>query len=407
MEKLKEQNRQERAGMGHICSLCCQSFPDIIALQVHIIKNHGALPPVSGLDSVIKQVKEGQQQDLSKPDTPRTPGMEEDIEEEGKMEIDERPSSPPGNNERSETSTPNNTSSLLPAGPPPFPFPLNAAKLQVPGSPDSLKNLPLNEMLHRQMLSQHFPGLINPLLAGGFPFTPGADPPNQPFSGPLQHVPGGNAEEGSEGHPRVRGCGQQEGRLHIGVGAPLHSGVGAPTPASRGDGLVNRQQRSRKRFKCSKCKRKFRRRSACLHHIQRNHMVQHGRSLHHSLLISRNKFRKSLSGQRTGSMNIRQLMELHRQLKSRTSNKLVSGKFIAFHASLEGFERLGGDITDASGEHGSEFLVDAPLVYLPVDQEGVSPEPKEVRYHRLPGHSEAHEPVTLRLIPAKDEDFFK
>lgn len=399
MEKLKEQNRQERSGLGHICSLCCQSFPDIIALQVHIIKNHGALPPVSGLDSVIKQVKEGQQ-DLSKPDTPGTTGIEDDLEEEGKMEIDERPTSPVGNNERSETSTPINTSSSLPAGPSPFPFPLDAAKLQVPGSPgpDSLKNLPLNEMLHRQMLSQHFPGLINPLLAGGFPFTPGVGPPNQPFSGPLQHVPGGNAEEGSEGHPRVyrvSGCGQ-EGRLH--------SGVGAPTPASRGDGLVNRQ-RSRKRFKCSKCKRKFRRRSACLHHIQRNHMVQRGRSLH-SLLISRNKFRKSLSGQRTGSMNIRQLMELHRQLKSRTSNKLVSGKFIAFHASLEGFERLGG-ITDASGDHASEFLVDAPLVYLPVDQEGVSPEPKEVRYHRLPGNSEAQEPITLRLIPAKDEDFFK
>lgn len=171
---------------------------------------------------------------------------------------------------------------------------------------------------------------------------------------------------------------------------------------------MNHQQ-NRKWFKCSKCKKKFRRRAACLYHIQRNHMIQFGKSLH-SLVVSRNKFRKSLSAQRTGSMNIRQLMELHRQLKSgsadrRTSNKLAGGKFIAFHASLEGFERL-GEMTDTSGDRG-DFLLRAPLVYLPVDQEGLSPEPKELLYHRLPGHSQVHEPITLRLIPAKDEDFFK
>lgn len=158
-------------------------------------------------------------------------------------------------------------------------------------------------------------------------------------------------------------------------------------------------------FKCSKCKKRFRRRDTCLYHIQRNHMIQYGR-----LVVSRNKFRKSLSAKRTGSMNIRQLMELHRQLKSTSaglgiSNKLARGKFIAFHASLEGFERL-GEMTDKSGDR-RDFLVGAPLVYLPVDHEGLSPEPKELVYHRLPGHGQLHEPITLRLIPATDDHFFE
>merc|ERR1719150_1468291 len=78
MEKMKEEQRSG-SGPGHICSLCCQSFPDIIALQVHIIKNHGALPPVSGLDSALnKGGKEGQKDGANDPEQPRTrsPGME-------------------------------------------------------------------------------------------------------------------------------------------------------------------------------------------------------------------------------------------------------------------------------------------------------------------------------------------
>jgi hypothetical protein len=50
LDRLKEQQQQQ----GHICSLCSQNFPDIVSLQVHIIKSHGALPPgAAGLDSLF------------------------------------------------------------------------------------------------------------------------------------------------------------------------------------------------------------------------------------------------------------------------------------------------------------------------------------------------------------------
>ena len=50
-EKIERQKimMQNKDGGGHTCSLCGEAFPEIVALQVHIIKSHGAFPPDSNL----------------------------------------------------------------------------------------------------------------------------------------------------------------------------------------------------------------------------------------------------------------------------------------------------------------------------------------------------------------------
>ena len=53
-QRLKELDRlNKEQQQGHICSLCSRAFTDIVSLQVHIIKSHGALPPTSSLDSLF------------------------------------------------------------------------------------------------------------------------------------------------------------------------------------------------------------------------------------------------------------------------------------------------------------------------------------------------------------------
>jgi hypothetical protein len=61
LERQKQQQQQMLGPMGqngqksgaessaHTCSLCGEDFPEIVALQVHIIKSHGAFPPESGV----------------------------------------------------------------------------------------------------------------------------------------------------------------------------------------------------------------------------------------------------------------------------------------------------------------------------------------------------------------------
>ena len=156
MERQKELERQRDSNgqSGHICSLCSNTFPDIIALQVHIIKSHGALPPTSGLDGMFNK---NFQEKVDGKDEEKDAKDKEDIaEEEGEEEESEM-------------------AAAVPAGqnPPVFPFPLGPTPGQ-DGEPS--KNL--QELLQRQL---QFPGIINPLM--GFPGLAGPPGGNNQFQG--------------------------------------------------------------------------------------------------------------------------------------------------------------------------------------------------------------------------------
>ena len=157
MERMKEMDRlKENTPMGHICSLCSNNFPDIVALQVHIIKSHGALPPGAGLESILGKNGEREEKD------------EEDIrQDQGDRNEDEDDIT-----DRDEEAKEEDRMKEIP----PFPFPLDFNK-QAPGL---MKNSPLNDMFQRQMMTGQFPGLMNPLLLPGLG-APGAG--GQQFQG--------------------------------------------------------------------------------------------------------------------------------------------------------------------------------------------------------------------------------
>ena len=159
MERQKEMERQRDSNgqAGHICSLCSHTFPDIIALQVHIIKSHGALPPTTGLDGMFnKKFNEK----IDEKDEEKEAKEKEDITEE---DADE--------DEEGEVPAP------VPAGHNPvFPFPLGSGP-PAPQDGEASKNL--QELLQRQL---QFPGIINPLM--GFPGLAGGPPGgNNQFQG--------------------------------------------------------------------------------------------------------------------------------------------------------------------------------------------------------------------------------
>ena len=170
-KELERQRREEREareeagqGAGHICSLCSHTFPDIIALQVHIIKSHGALPPTTGLDGLFSKEK----------------GREQEQEEEKEREdiAEEEEKQGPEEEERAASASP------LPLPPNAmFPFPLVPGLQE--GQGEASKGL--QELLQRQL---QFPGIINPLMGMGLPALAGAGAgagagaaPNQQFQG--------------------------------------------------------------------------------------------------------------------------------------------------------------------------------------------------------------------------------
>ena len=160
-QKAELERREREAGPGHVCSLCSNTFPDIIALQVHIIKSHGALPPTTGLDGLFSKEKGREQEEEGK--------EREDIaEEEDKQGAEEE--------ERAASASP------LPLPPNAmFPFPLVPGLQE--GQGEASKGL--QELLQRQL---QFPGMINPLMGMGLPALAGAGAgagaaPNQQFQG--------------------------------------------------------------------------------------------------------------------------------------------------------------------------------------------------------------------------------
>ena len=157
MERQKELERQRESNGGaggHVCSLCSNTFPDIIALQVHIIKSHGALPPTTGLDGLFNKNDEEKDEDRD-----RNNEKDDIAEEEGKDKEEEE-----------------NDGDVLPVPAPTsmFPFPMGMPMQEGEAS----KNL--QELLQRQL---QFPGMMNPLM--GFPGLAGAGAggPNQQFQG--------------------------------------------------------------------------------------------------------------------------------------------------------------------------------------------------------------------------------
>ena len=171
MERLKELDRQksqETNGQSHICSLCSNSFPDIIALQVHIIKNHGALPPTTGIENLFNRSLHKDPKEVRK--EPTESHDEDRVEKEPRGEEENEDIT-----EREEEESLKEDAEPQSFAPNAFPFPLDLAKML--GNPAGTKEGPggpLSELLQRHALS----GMINNPMSGlsGFPGLPGAPP---------------------------------------------------------------------------------------------------------------------------------------------------------------------------------------------------------------------------------------
>ena len=346
-ERLKELEKQGKRTvestdrqMKHSCSLCGDTFPEIVALQVHIIKNHGAFPPEgSGSFDGPTRPKSPQResQHMLKPpllhkkgsvndltdgkdgasisgegvgDTNSSSGNEEGllatrhrsasdgVEEEGEdLNHREDRSSSASNTPQKMT-----TSSNGPACPPHLTN--NSSIPPIPAGFLDKQAFPHIEMLQRHMLSQQFPGLLNPALlsAAGFPGfgtnsssengIPTSSSPNsnmQQFSGLQQLLVGGKSLNSPLSVPQARTDlslkpGDDEDEEHeegeivkirktLNPNATRKEQVNDRSFDSEGKQSnpgSGRKIRSR-RFKCSKCNQKFRRRDICIRHIHEKH----------------------------------------------------------------------------------------------------------------------------------------
>lgn len=289
-ERLKELERQKQMlgnsteGSNHTCSLCGKDFPEIVALQVHIIKSHGAFPPDSGVfGSPTKAKRDNEDSQESQKEEKLSPKDEQQvnrIHEEDRREKtkddeedeEEEDHHHEGMKERNERSLPKNNVS----GGVTLSSPLDGLS---PG--DAAKQFPHIEMLQRHMLSQQFPGLISPLLSGfpGFPGNGGG----LHFPNPLQQFLGGSGKEKDD--------------LKSSAEKPLRESSSSP----------NKKSTRRKSFKCSKCRQKFAKREQCLRHIQDTHAMRPRRQLHFS---PNKKSRSSTLRTQQRSQYVRQLMQL-------------------------------------------------------------------------------------------------
>ena len=154
-QKAELERREREAGPGHVCSLCSNTFPDIIALQVHIIKSHGALPPTTGLDGLFSN----RQEDREDREEERGEDIAEAEDQETEDQDQERASSPPA------------PSAM-------FPFPMAGAGLPGQEAGEASKNL--QELLQRQL---QFPGMISPLMGLPIGLAGAGAAPNSQFQG--------------------------------------------------------------------------------------------------------------------------------------------------------------------------------------------------------------------------------
>ena len=217
-----------------------------------------------------------------------------------------------------------------------------------PGTPTSAemgKQFPHIEMLQRHMLSQQFPGLINPLLSG-FPGFPGGPSPFG-LPNPLQ---------------------QLFGQKLPGAEAELSSKDGKDDAPSVPEGNPTKKRR----YKCSKCQLKFKKREDCLKCVKRCNgdrlKAVSNRSARQRLQFSPSKMRNR--GVR--SHYVKRLMEILKVPTSRgTPSKMTSNHIMqAFLIRKEGMEETNnGNMDSAETEAGSsadEATFVPSMVYLPV-----------------------------------------
>ena len=344
-ERLKElENQGKRIGenadriTNHNCSLCGEKFPEIVALQVHIIKNHGAFPPegsgsfdgrggakspnndshhhtskqLSGnkkgnmnndlMDGKENISTDGEGVGNTTPSSEEglvatrhrsaSDGVEEEIEEHN--QANDRSSSTSNTPQKTTTSSSNGPTTHHPhsmnndSSIPPLP----------PGFLDK-QAFPHIEMLQRHMLSQQFPGLLNPALltAAGFPgFGGNTSTENgipisghQQFPGLQQLLVGGKSINSHLSMPNLHhgsntkgtdGEGEdcEEGEI-VNIRKTLNPNVTRNEQSNdisfdsegkqSNSGSGNKVRR--RRFKCSKCNQKFQRRDICLLHIHQKH----------------------------------------------------------------------------------------------------------------------------------------
>lgn len=322
-EKLERQQKMlKETGGGnspHTCSLCGEGFPEIVALQVHIIKSHGAFPPDSGLFGGLENKM-----------PPLVPASEaaqgSPSGSNGGSDADNSKSK----EDRSEGEvTPNKAPSTPVQQPPPTSGPCT------PTSEALNKQFPHLEMLQRHMLSQQFPGLINPLLSG-FPGFPGGPPPLA-FANPLQQLLAGG------GNGAVAGS------------AAAGGNSGQTSTQEEANAKKEDKSSKKRRFKCSKCQSKFGKREDCLRHIHAQHSSSSGTSRRR--LQFSPKILKNRHGVR--SHYVKRLMEILRVPTSRgTPSKSQAG---ADNHIMQAFLIK----KDSDMEEAKEDFVPS-MVYLPV-----------------------------------------
>ena len=301
-EKLDKATKEGKHG----CTLCGEIFPEIVALQVHIIKSHGAFPPEG-----VFSGKEAASPEASHPSPKKQEEEQLATDEPSKNDSRERTA------EAREESSPKETST--PKGDKAESLGLDKNALAMAGiSPEMLKQFPHLEMLQRHMLTQQLPGLLSPLLSG----FPG-------FPNPLQHLLTGT--NGKEDSPPEVGKKEEE-----------------ETPKKSSPGR-------KKRFKCSKCKQKFKHRSACLKHIQEVHSIR--RKLTFSSPL------KSQPKAKARAQYVKQLMDLLKVPTTRGTPQVSPSSPKAKHI-MQPF--LLKTDEDEGGRDANDNNFVPSLVYLPV-----------------------------------------
>lgn len=339
-EKLERQQKMLKEGGAssppHTCSLCGEGFPEIVALQVHIIKSHGAFPPDSGLfgglENKMPPLVPAEASAQGSPSEGSNGGSEtggdksKEDRSEGEVTPNKAPSTPVHHHHHQQPQPPTSCT---------------------PTSEALNKQFPHLEMLQRHMLSQQFPGLINPLLSG-FPGFPGGPPPLA-FANPLQQLLAGGNNGAAAGHSG------NSGQLQT---------------SSEANAKKEEDKSSKKRrFKCSKCQSKFRKREDCLRHIH----AQHSSSSSSSSSSSRRRlqFSPKILKNRHGvrSHYVKRLMEILRVPTSRgTPSKAgQSGKDNNHQHIMQAFlikkDNMEED-KEAKSEAEQDFV--PSMVYLPV-----------------------------------------
>ena len=348
---LEEVGREGSNGIngGHTCSLCGEGFPEIVALQVHIIKSHGAFPPDSNLFGNLEAHK-----------LPTMPPLMGNSEASGGKDspgssteaggMNKNASS--GSEDKSEGEvTPNKAPSTPALGLPP---PLTPTSGSGPGGPD-MPNLTLNkqfpniEMLQRHMLSQQFPGLINPLLSG-FPGFPGGPPPLG-FPNPLQQLLAGNNNNNGGNGPLSGPMGMN--------GEPLKGQDAASSNNPEDQSKISKGKK--RRFKCSKCQLKFKKREECLRHIhaQHNPNNSHNKKLVNSILQHASSPSKVRKNHHLRSQYVKRLMEILRVPTSRGTPSQEGVDHI-----MQAFLIKNEEPADGVEQKNNDFV--PSMVYLPV-----------------------------------------